>query len=401
MSQPVQAGRGLPLEIAERIIDELATDKRALRACSLAWRLFYIRTRFHLFKSFNLYYPIAQHELARLAAFWDASPHIPAYIRTLYFSTAFLREPEAPRILRHLQNVRDAHMKDFAIAHFGDPEPLEALAGLHIGTLTISESHFTSVDAFAYVIRCFPCLYSLGLLSASISAAEFPWVNNVKGCSPPYLKHLRVIARSIATRKSNTLLFEQFPFHNQPFHINDLKTLEVTCANQTDLTRLSRFLPCTLRTLKNLCVAKVDNGVSGPELPPPWAPSVRPLALDSSQRLLIEIGLKVGYYADYLRWWIAGISEATNIRFIHLRIAMAFVYLDKAEDKPWRRVWRAFNAVLADKQSLEEVVVLLQIPSFPRLFRVRKEGIERECRGLIKRGVMRVMLPETTGLETF
>ncbi|PBK82621.1 hypothetical protein ARMGADRAFT_731203 [Armillaria gallica] len=263
MSQPIESGLGLPLELAEKIIDELATDRKALRACSYVSRFFYTRTRFHLFNTFNLYYPIPQHELTRLAAFWDESPHIPSYIRTFYFSTAFLTELEAPRILRHLRNVKDAYMKDFFIDHFQYTDPLEALASLHIGSLTISESHFTSFNAFAFVIRCFPRLYSLNLPSASISAgapAEFPLVNNLNGCGPPYIKHLSIIARSIATRKSNTLLFAQFPFNNQPFHINNLKTFEVKCANQTDLIRLGRFLPHTLRTLKNLGITKVNNG---------------------------------------------------------------------------------------------------------------------------------------------
>ncbi|KAK0492611.1 hypothetical protein EDD18DRAFT_1181885 [Armillaria luteobubalina] len=166
------------------------------------------------------------------------------------------------------------------------------------------------------VVRCFPRLYSLNLPSASISAAadnEFPWVNNLKGCAPPYLKHLSLTARSVATRKSNTMLFANFPFHNEPFRINDLKTFEIKCVNQTDLVRLGRFLPHTLRTLKNLCIVKADNSVSGhgSKHPLPWCSSIRPLALDSSERLLIEIGLKVGYYADYLRWWIASLSEAS------------------------------------------------------------------------------------------
>ncbi|KAK0209707.1 hypothetical protein IW262DRAFT_1416734 [Armillaria fumosa] len=406
MIQGVQSGLVLPLELVEKIIDELATDKKALRACSYVSRSFYVRTRFHLFKSFNVYYPIAQHELARLADFWDASPHIPLFIRTLYFSSVFLTEREAPRILRHLRNVRDAYMKDFFIHHFRYNEPLEALAGLDIGTLTIRESHFTSFNAFAYVIRCFPRLYSLNLPSASISAAadtEFPWVNNLNGCAPPHIKHLSLTARSVATRKSNTLLFAHFPFHNEPFRINELKTFEVRCVNQTDVIRLGRFLPHTLRTLKNLCIVKVDNGVSvpGPEQPLPWCQSVRPLALDSSERLVIEIGLKVGYYADYLRWWISGISEATRIRTLHLRMSMVLMHLDQAEDKPWQSVWRAFNSVLEDKQALEQVVVLLWVPSFPRMFLQRKEGIEIECGDLIRRGVMRVVLPETTPLSTF
>ncbi|KAK0430092.1 hypothetical protein EV421DRAFT_349584 [Armillaria borealis] len=402
MGQSVRSESVLPLELVEKIIDELATDRKALRACSYVSRFFYTRTRFHLFKTLNLYYPIVQHELARLVDFWDQSPHIPSYIRTFYFSTKFLTEREAPRILRHLRNVKDAFMKDFDIDHFWPTEPLEALASLHIGTLTINESHFTSVNAFAYVIRCFPRLYSLNLPGASISAAaEFPWVNGVNGCGPPHIKHLSIIARSIKTRKSNTLLFAQFPFNNEPFRINNLQTFEVKCANQTDLIRLGRFLPHTLRTLKNFSITKVDNGVSGPGQPLPWALSVRPLSLDSSERLIIDIGFKAGYYADYLRWWISSISEATNIRSIHIRIAMAFTYLDKVEDKPWQSVWKAFNSVLLDKQSLELVVVLLHIPSFPHLFLSRKRGIERECRHLIKRDIMRVVFPERISLATF
>ncbi|KAK0492614.1 hypothetical protein EDD18DRAFT_1181890 [Armillaria luteobubalina] len=403
---PVVPGRVLPLELVEKIVDELASDKKALCACSYVSRSFYFRTRYHLFKSFNVYYPIAPHELAGLADFWDTSPHIPSFIRTLYFSTAFLTEPEAPRLLRHLRNVKDAYMKDFFIHHFRYNEPLEALAALDIGCLTIKESHFTSLNAFAYVVRCFPRLYSLNLPSASISAAadnEFPWVNNLKGCAPPYLKHLSITARSVATRKSNTMLFANFPFHNQPFRINDLKTFEVKCVNQTDLIRLGRFLPHTLRTLKNLCIVKADNGISGhgPEHPLPWCPSIRPLALDSCERILIEIGLKVGYYADYLRWWIAGLSEAPRIRSIYIRVSMALQYLDKAEDKPWQSVWRAFGRVLEDKQGLEQVVVLLWVPSFPRMFERRKEGVESECGALVGRGVMRVILPETTPLSAF
>ncbi|SJL17849.1 uncharacterized protein ARMOST_21413 [Armillaria ostoyae] len=178
------------------------------------------------------------------------------------------------------------------------------------------------------------------------------------------------------------------------------KTFEVKYANQTVLIRLGRFLPHTLRTLKNFGITKVDNGVSGPRQLLPWELSVRPLSLDSSERLIIDIGFKVGYYADYLRWWISGISEATNIRSIHIRIAMAVTYLDKAEDKPWKSVWQAFNSVLLDKQSLEQVVVLFQIPSFPRTFLARKRDIEIECKDLIERGIMRVVLPKTVHLET-
>ncbi|KAK0465742.1 hypothetical protein IW261DRAFT_1522610 [Armillaria novae-zelandiae] len=406
MNQPVPSEIILPVELVEKIIDELATDKKALRACSYVSRPFYVRTRFHLFKTFNVYYPIAQHELTRLADFWDASPHIPQFVRTLYFSSVFLTERDAPRILRHLRNVTDAHMKDFFIHHFRYNEPLEALARLDIGTLTIKESHFTSFNAFAYVIRCFPRLYYLNLPSASIAAAadtEFPWVNNLKGCAPPPLKHLNCTARSVATRKSNTLLFANFPFHNEPFRLNDLKTLEVKCANQTDLVRLGRFLPHTLRTLKNLCIVKVDNGVSvpGPEHPLPWSPSIRPLALDSSERLVIEISLKVGSYADYLRWWAAGISEATRLRTVHVRMAMALMYLDQAEDESWRGAWRAFGEALEGKAWLEEVVVLLWVPSFPGMFVRRKEGVEVECGELVRRGVLRVVLPERTPLSAF
>ncbi|KAK0464138.1 hypothetical protein IW261DRAFT_1613534 [Armillaria novae-zelandiae] len=273
------------------------------------------------------------------------------------------------------------------------------LAGVNIGTLTIKEWHFTSFNAFAYVIWCFPRLYYLNLPSASIAAAadtEFPWVNNLSGCAPPHLKHLNFTARSVATRKSNTLLFANFPFHNEPFRVNDLKTLEVKCANHTDLVRLGRFLPHTLRTLKNLCIVKVDNGVSapGPEHPRSWSPSIRPLALDSSERLVIEISFKAGSYADYLRWWAAGVSEATRLRTVHVRMAMALMYLVQAEDEPWR----AFGEALEGKECLEEEVVLLWVPSFPGLFVRKKVGVEVECGELVRRVVLRVVLLERTPL---
>ncbi|KAK0205759.1 hypothetical protein DFS33DRAFT_1380842 [Desarmillaria ectypa] len=403
MDQPVEHGVDLPLELWDRIIDELANDTKALLACSLVSRSFYPRTRFHLFSTFRVY-PVPQRHLARLVSFWDISPHIPLYIHTFHFSTVFLTEPQAAGVLHHLRNVKEVYMNHVFIHHFRYREAIEALAALPIENLTINESEFTSFNAFAFVIRCFPRLIYLDLFGASISSTadtEFPWINDLPVCSPPRIEHLTITARSVSTRKSNTRLFSEFPFNNQPFRIDNLRTFEARCAHQIDIIRIGSFLPHVSRTLKNLGITRVDNGAPSLRQPLPWVLTVRPLTLEFSEHLIIDVGLRVGNYVDYLRWWISSISTARVIRSVSIRIAMALTYLDKAEDKPWRGVWQAFNSVLSEKESLEWIIVEFQIPSFPRNFLARKKGIETECRDLVERGIMRVVLPQSVRLEAF
>ncbi|KAK0440872.1 uncharacterized protein EV420DRAFT_1129170 [Desarmillaria tabescens] len=403
MSQPVENGVVLPLELCDRIIDELAGDTRALLACSSVSRSFYPRTRFLIFGTFRVN-PVPQRNLGLLVDCWGQVPHIPAYIHTFHFSTVFLTEPQAASMLRYMRNVKTVFMNHVYIHHFRNREAIEALAALPIETLTINGSDFTSINAFAFAMRCFPRLISLNLFGASISSAadtEFPWVNNLDVCGPPRIENLTVTARSVETRKSNTRLFSEFPFNNQPFRIDNLNMFEVRCANQTDIVRIGRFLPHIPRTLRKLGITRVDNGVSTPGVPLPWVLGVHPLALQSTEHLIIDVGLRVGNYADYLRWWISSIAAARDVRSISIRIAMAFTYLDKAENKPWQNVWQMIDSALSGKESLEQVVVELQIPSCPRNFLGRKRGIESECRDLIERGIMRVVLPKKVRLEAF
>lgn len=133
----------------------------------------------------------------------------------------------------------------------------------------------------------------------------------------------------------------------------------------------------------------------------PWVLGLPPLDLESIEDLTIDVGFKVRSYADYLLWWISNLSTAKAIRSITIRIAMALEYIHKEEDKQWQNVWHAFGLAMLGKESLQKVLVEFQIPSSPRNFFTRKRGVERECRDLVERGVMRVVVPNKARLVAF
>ncbi|KAK0465749.1 hypothetical protein IW261DRAFT_1574819 [Armillaria novae-zelandiae] len=154
------------------------------------------------------------------------------------------------------------------------------------------------------------------------------------------------------------LLFTNFPFHNEPFHMNDLKTLEVKCMNQTDLVCLKRFLLHTLRMPKNLCIAKVDNGDS----------SLSPFCI-------LTAYLTHGPHIRRLRSRARAPTPMVPIHLpTHPRLKRTPHHRDQpqsqvlcglpvmVEDKPWQGMWRTFREALEGKAWLEEVVLLLWVP---------------------------------------
>ncbi|KAK0467749.1 uncharacterized protein EV420DRAFT_1635012 [Desarmillaria tabescens] len=65
----------IPVEVIEEILDNLHTDKSALKSCSLVSRPFYPRTRQYLFQHAFIYH-IGQETLLRLHNLALTSPHI-------------------------------------------------------------------------------------------------------------------------------------------------------------------------------------------------------------------------------------------------------------------------------------------------------------------------------------
>ncbi|KAH9948906.1 hypothetical protein B0H21DRAFT_731686 [Amylocystis lapponica] len=158
---------GLPPELCDLTIDFLQYDYRALKACSLASRLWLPRTRFFLF---HVAIITTEQRYLEFESIIEASPEIAGFVRNLELDLSTIPTPskehwlhhELFRILKTLDKV-----EDLFILHWSAPELSEGMKQdlstvfPMVTTLRFSKVDPPLKDDLVWILRACPRLHEL------------------------------------------------------------------------------------------------------------------------------------------------------------------------------------------------------------------------------------------------
>ncbi|KAK0211901.1 hypothetical protein IW262DRAFT_340152 [Armillaria fumosa] len=277
----------IPPEIIDEIIDYLSDDRRALVACSTVCRLFYHRTRQHIFRTicFTGYH---RHPVARFVNIVNASPHLLSCVidMKIHGNTAFLSLHLLLPSMVNLTSLRMAFVS------------------------------FSSGDDFHACIFKLLRLKELSLFCISSDKPDFS-IETLSPCSGPALESIKIEGGD-----KNIGLLPSFLLTGlRAVYMDALKYLELRSPAEEDLQVLCEIYQVA-RSLRLLSLVAVQSTLHQ------W-PGLATLPLTGLESLIVELCYQIDDERSdihVMRWLAASfdaISKPTSLRSFELKVVLS------------------------------------------------------------------------------
>ncbi|KAK0184005.1 hypothetical protein F5146DRAFT_1006893 [Armillaria mellea] len=315
----------IPPELIEEIIDYLWDNKDALFACSFVCRLFYIRTRVHIFRSIELKH--TPHDDS-------SSQKILPYIKEITIRQNFDNITSVTPFLSSLPNLSALHLD---MIDFFNPWSLHYLVCQLRRLTSIDLSH---IQFHGTVLVSEPTTMNFDEPS--------PRINKISICGTSF--HTSVIELLIGRRELRAI------------YVDSLRELCIKYPPGEYLSSICAFVRAASRSLKSLDIRirrvtythDRDEGNSINTLSCwPAQPDVLPLTMPMLQ---IEVECsRYGWHTRVMAWLINSLNGANGP--IMLETLTLVVVSDKFHDAAISRVGRGFNAPGDEGVSTTEGVI--------------------------------------------
>ncbi|KAK0470943.1 hypothetical protein IW261DRAFT_920405 [Armillaria novae-zelandiae] len=261
----------VPPEIIDEIIDYLSDDRRALVACSTVCRLFYPRTRQHIFRTIH-FTKRHRHPVARFVNIVNASPHLLSCVIDMKFhrsGTAFLSlVPLLPSMV-------------------------------NLTSLKLAFISFSSGDDFHACICKLLRLKELSLFCISSDKQDFS-IKAFSPCSGPALERIKFEGGD-----ENIGLLQSF-LHTglRAVYMDTLKYLELSSPAEEDLHTLNEIYRVA-KSLRQLSLVDVQSNLH-------QRPGLAMLPLTGLKSLVVELCYQIDDERTdihLLRWLVASFDS--------------------------------------------------------------------------------------------
>ncbi|KAK0211338.1 hypothetical protein DFS33DRAFT_1271160 [Desarmillaria ectypa] len=303
----------LPQELFDAIVDKLQYDRKSLMACSLAFRAFLPRTRFHLFRKIVLNETFSQkfHKLV------VSSPNIPRNVTDLtFFGDAFKERLILP-VIHSLVNLstlslQDMDFDDVPKYNAGIFDAFSRLPIKHVSMLSLSFRDFsTAMRASFPIMRSLTMWNVVGQSNPAASCQSCPLqilklhlheigkaiLNSIASGGLGTLDHLHTLSTSGYPRDGDFNLFLKL------VRAPSLRTLELKDL-QCDDDSIAAPMPISLSHLQSIVFHVIQFGSDRPRnqgVGIQWLTDCFALAPNpdaSAQNIVIKYSLFVG--AEYV-----------------------------------------------------------------------------------------------------
>lgn len=381
----------LPPELFDAVVDELESDRNALKTCSLVSRVLRPRAQAHLFREISLESPNWCKKFHHIASTSPSLPFVVHSLRLVTFPRQWVsEEPTLPLVLKRMVNLR--HLQMFFVEWQSLPSLESALRSLrNLTALTLSNVFFENCLAFFAMLGLIPGMRQLTLRGVFFKGLPLPHDTLSSDTQRVHLHTLRIVSTQYSEDASRNILIS-FLHPSSPISLTELKDFQITPFLTSDIETVRAVLSASVDSLNHLSLdAFVQSHVVDE-----FTAICEPLHVHHIPSISLELCDKVSIQKQ-LKWWTEGFNiraEVYALRVISITIRLDEISSIESPAFTDVTIWEALDTALTRREMalLQGVEFIFDIgPASNRktLARDLDKFFPTACKGLHSKNLLR------------